>query len=124
MPHGDNVRSNSQTRFKSSELFKMLDAATEVTDGVVWVTNDFSVVCSLEISAVNLSAFNLEVRGSNSEDKPAKDVDGFQIGSDITTAGVTKIDMPCRWIGVKLASITIDDPEEDASLDAMLYTIQ
>lgn len=123
MPHGENVKSNMQTRFKSSELFKMLDEAIEPTE-VIWVSNDFSTVGSLELTAIGLSAFNLELRGSNSEEQPASDAAGFQIGSDITAAGVTKFDTPCRWIGVKLASITIDEEAEDSSLTAMLYTIQ
>lgn len=101
----------------------MLDGATEETD-TIWVSNNFSTVASLEVSALNLSAFSLEIRGSNAADKPTPLVGGFQIGSDITTAGVTKIDLPCRWIGVKVASLTIDDVEEEAGLNAFLYTIQ
>lgn len=82
-------------------------SAIDATGTGEWVQNIYTKAASLEISLEGTTpSATVKVYGSNAQEKPDKTIDGTQIGSDISTAGLTQISMPCRWIKAKVTAIS------------------
>lgn len=105
MASGDAVIKKYETRPQSMDV-KALDGVTAPGNGVWFEAEEYSKG-SLHIWA-SLGTFSatLKLMGSNADAKPDDSVDGPQIGSDITAAGITNITTPCKYYKVKPTGVT------------------
>lgn len=81
----------------------MLEAVVATDDGV-WVDFRGFTLATLQVDGITTA--ELEVYASNDETRPANNVDGVQVGSDITADGMTTIVGPYSWLKVKVADWT------------------
>jgi hypothetical protein len=83
--------------------YQLIDNAG-ATDSGVWV--DFNQYRTGSIDVTGTFVATLQLMGSNAQNIPSNVTDGNIIGSNITTAGLTAVTMPVRWIKVKVSAYT------------------
>lgn len=84
--------------------FKLIDAAV-ATDSGAWVDVRGFANLSLDVTLGGGTA-TVQLMGSNAPTRPANNVDGRQIGANITADGIVSVTTPVRWLKVKVSAYT------------------
>lgn len=124
MSNGE-ISKTDKANINTSLLLTMLDGASGVNTKSLWMENKFTKVASLHVDSINSDAFTVQLRGSNKPDLPEDTDIGFQIGNDISTAGLTAVSVLSRWVRVVLTAHTpTGGLEETAAVNSYLHTVQ
>ena len=98
--NGDVIEVRSISGGGTTLHVKLLDAQSAAGNGVWIDVRDWPGRGSIEVSAIEAAGV-VQLMASSAATKPTDATDGTKIGSDITTAGFTAVDLTCRWIKAK-----------------------
>lgn len=84
----------------------LLDAVGATSDGA-WIAVDGVRPFTIHLDGITTAT--VQVRGSNLPSKPADNTDGFQVGVDLSANGAIAVDLPLRWLKVKITDWTEGD---------------
>lgn len=101
MANGDQIDEKRGHKIGSwSKSYKLLDAVGATSNGK-WIDTSLFPRCSVHVKGTFTAT--IKIMGSNDE-APADNVDGPQIGADITTEGLVSFELPCRWVKAKVTA--------------------
>jgi hypothetical protein len=103
MPNGDTIDSGRYSGNNAWLAVRLLHDQAAVTDGV-WIEVKGFKRLSIDISGITTAT--LEVRGSNDPLKPLNTNHGRQLGANVTADAIVNVDVPVRWIKVRVSAHT------------------